>query len=107
MNKNKNKKQDSEYIDEICDYFLQNEGKNKLIFSEEKNWNEIIDYLIESFCYVECLLYIKYKNLGVNAFIQCLEKIKKSIYLKQMIQAMKIEKIIQYYKNNFNNIIYK
>ena len=23
MNKNKNKKQDSEYIDEICDYFLQ------------------------------------------------------------------------------------
>ena len=107
MNKNKNKKQDSEYIDEICDYFLQKEGKNKLIFCEEKNWEEIIDYLIESFCYVECLLYIKYKNLGVNAFIQCLEKIKKSIYLKQMIQAIKIEKIIQYYKNNFNDIIFK
>ena len=53
---------------------------------------------------MECLLYIKYKNLGLNVFIQTLEKIKKSIYLKQLIQAMKIEKIIQYYKNNFNII---
>ena len=103
--KNKNKKQDSEYIDEICDYFLQKEKtNNKLIFNEEKNYKEIIDYLIEFFCYVECLLYIKYKNLGLNVFIQTLEKIKKSIYLKQLIQAMKIEKIIQYYKNNFNII---
>ena len=103
--KNKNKKQDSEYIDEICDYFLQKEKtNNKLIFNEEKNYEEIIDYLIEFFCYVECLLYIKYKNLGLNVFIQTLEKIKKSIYLKQLIQAMKIEKIIQYYKNNFNII---
>ena len=103
--KNKNKKQDSEYIDEICDYFLQKEKtNNKLIFNEEKNYREIIDYLIEFFCYVECLLYIKYKNLGLNVFIQTLEKIKKSIYLKQLIQAVKIEKIIQYYKNNFNII---
>ena len=107
INKTKNKKQNVEYIEEICDYF-SNKGNinNKLIFYLEEDNDIIIDCLIENYCYVECLIYIKYKNLGMNIFINCLEKIKKSIYIKQLFQASKIEKIIQYYKNNFN-IIYE
>jgi hypothetical protein len=61
-----------------------------------------MDSLINYNCYVECLLFIKYKNLGLNTFIQTLERIKKSIYIKQLFQATKIEKIIQYYKDKFN-----
>ena len=104
-NKNKNKKESLEYIDEVCDYFSKKEkNNNKLIFGKEKDDNDIIDDLIELYCYVECLLYVKYKNLGLNIFVQCLEKIKKSIYLKQIFQVTKIENIIQYYKANFNII---
>ena len=104
-NKIKLKKQNTKYIEEICNYFSQKEKNNdKLIFVFEKDYNKIIDALIEFYCYVECLLFVKYKNLGLDAFIQCLEKIKKSIYIKQLFQAIKIEKIIEYYKRNFNII---
>ena len=72
-----------------------------MIFTTEKDDDVIINTLIDFYCYVECLLYIKYKNLGLDKFIQCLEKIKKSIYIKQLFQANKIEKIIEYYKKNF------
>ena len=68
----------------------------------EKDDNIIINTLIDFNCYVESLLYVKYENLGLEKFIQCLEKIKKSIYIKQLFQANKIEKIIEYYKKNFN-----
>ena len=102
-NKNNNKKQNSEYVENICGFFMKQENiKNNLIFEVEKNDDTIINTLIESFCYVEVLLYVKMKNLGLNIFIECLEKIKKSIYLKQFYQVTKIEKIIEYYKNNFN-----
>ena len=105
-NKNKSKKQNIQYIEAICDYFTKEESKSdKLIFEKEKDMDIIMDVLIESNCYVECLLYVKYKNLGLDVFINCLEKIKKSIYIKQLSQATKIEKIIEYYKNNFK-IIY-
>ena len=104
-NKNKSKKQNIQYIEAICDYFTKEENKSdKLIFEKEKDTDIIMDVLIESNCYVECLLYVKYKNLGLDVFINCLEKIKKSIYIKQLSQATKIEKIIEYYKNNFKII---
>ena len=32
-------------------------------------------------------------SLGIETFIQCLEKIKKSLYTKQLFQVTKIEKI--------------
>ena len=106
IDKIKNKKQYSLYIEKICNYFMNIENKKNseynIIFEVEKNKDNIIENLVNGFCYVECLLYIKYMNLGLNEFIICLEKIKKSIYTKQLYQVTKIEKIIQYYKNNFN-----
>ena len=103
IKKNKNKKENSKYIEEVSNFFTQKEQTdNKLIFGVEKDLNIIMDSLINYNCYVECLLFIKYKNLGLNTFIQTLERIKKSIYIKQLFQATKIEKIIQYYKNKFN-----
>ena len=102
-NKIKIKKQNMQYIEEIVDFFSGKEKHNdKLIFEIEKDNEKIIDILIEFYCYVECLLFIKYKNLGLEVFINSLEKIKKSIYTKQLFQATKIEKIIQYYKDKFN-----
>ena len=108
MDKNKNKKQHSLYVEKICDFFMNKENKNKnkseynIIFDVEKDKDVIINNLVDGFCYVESLLYIKYMFLGLDEFIKCLEKIKKSIYTKQLFQVTKIEKIIQYYKNNFN-----
>jgi hypothetical protein len=103
IKKNKNKKENSKYIEEVSNFFTQKEQTdNILIFGVEKDLNIIMDSLINYNCYVECLLFIKYKNLGLNTFIQTLERIKKSIYIKQLFQATKIEKIIQYYKNKFN-----
>ena len=79
-NKIKIKKQNMQYIEEIVDFFSGKEKHNdKLIFEIEKDNDKIIDILIEFYCYVECLLYIKYKNLGLEVFINSLEKIKKSI----------------------------
>jgi hypothetical protein len=102
-NKIKIKKQNMQYIEEIFDFFSGKEKHNdKLIFGIEKDNDKIIDILIEFYCYVECLLFIKYKNLGLEVFINSLEKIKKSVYIKQLFQATKIEKIIQYYKDKFN-----
>ena len=102
-NKIKIKKQNMQYIEEIVDFFSGKEKYNdKLIFEFEKDNDKIIDILIEFYCYVECLLFIKYKNLGLEVFINSLEKIKKSVYIKQLFQATKIEKIIQYYKDKFN-----
>ena len=102
-NKIKIKKQSTPYIEEICDFFSKVGSTNdKLIFQTEKDDDVIINTLIDFYCYVECLIYVKYKNLGLDKFIQCLEKIKKSIYIKQLFQANKIEKIIEYYKKNFN-----
>ena len=104
--KNNNKKQHSLYIEKICDFFTNKENKKnseyKTIFDIEKDKNIIIQNLINGFCYVESLLYIKYMSYGLDEFIQCLEKIKKSIYSKQLFQVTKIEKIIQYYKNVLN-----
>jgi hypothetical protein len=104
--KNNNKKQHSLYTEKICDFFTNKENKKnseyKTIFEIEKDKNIIIQNLINGFCYVESLLYIKYMSFGLDEFIQCLEKIKKSIYSKQLFQVTKIEKIIQYYKNVFN-----
>lgn len=104
--KNNNKKQHSLYIEKICDFFTNKENKKnseyKTIFEIEKDKNIIIQILINGFCYVESLLYIKYMSFGLEEFIQCLEKIKKSIYSKQLFQVTKIEKIIQYYKNVLN-----
>ena len=110
LEKNKNKKQHSLYNEKICNYFMNKENKNNnnseynIIFEVEKDKDKMIDTLVNGYCYVESLLYIKYMFLGLNDFIQCLEKIKKSIYTKQLFQVTKIEKIIQYYKNNFNII---
>ena len=108
LEKNKNKKQHSLYIEKICNYFLGKENnKNneyQLIFEIEINNDKIINILVNGLCFVESLLYIKHMSLGIETFIQCLEKIKKSLYTKQLFQVTKIEKIIQYYKNNFNLI---
>ena len=102
-NKIKVKKQNTQYIEDICEFFSgQDKTNNKLIFEIEKDNYKVIDILIEFYCYVESLLFVKYKNLGLEVFINCLEKIKKSVYVKQLFQATKIEKIIQYYKDNFN-----
>ena len=104
IEKNKNKKQHSMYIEKICNYFM-NKDCNKInsefniIFEIEKDKDIIINTLINGYCYVESLLYIKHMSLGLDEFILCLEKIKKSIYSKQLFQVTKIEKIIQYYKN--------
>ena len=66
-NKNKNKKQVSQYIEDICDFFSKKGNINKnLIFDVEINDNIIINFLIENSCYVEALIFIKYKNLGLN-----------------------------------------
>ena len=106
IEKNNNKKQHSLYIEKICNFFMNKENKNNseynIIFEVEKDKDKIINNLVDGFCYVESLLYIKYMSLGLDEFIKCLEKIKKSIYTKQLFQVTKIEKIIQYYKNNFN-----
>ena len=106
IKKNKNMKQHSLYIEKICDYFSNKKNENNseylLIFDVEKDKDKIINTLVNGYCYVESLLYIKYMSLGLEEFIKCLEKIKKSIYVKQLFQVTKIEKIIQYYKNNYN-----
>ena len=106
IEKNNNKKQHLLYIEKICNFFMNKENKNNseynIIFEVEKDKDKIINNLVDGFCYVESLLYIKYMSLGLDEFIKCLEKIKKSIYTKQLFQVTKIEKIIQYYKNNFN-----
>ena len=108
MEKNNNKNQHSLYIEKICNFFMnkenQNNSENNIIFEIGKDKNVIINNLIDGFCYVESLLYIKYMSFGLDEFIKCLEKIKKSIYTKQLFQVTKIEKIIEYYKNNFNII---
>jgi len=108
LEKNKNKKQHSLYIEKICNYFLgKNNNKNneyQLIFEIEIDKDKIINILVNGLCFVESLLYIKHMSLGIDTFIQCLEKIKKSLYTKQLFQVTKIEKIIQYYKKNFNLI---
>ena len=106
IKKNKNMKQHSLYIEKICDYFSNKKNENNseylLIFDVEKDKDKIINTLVNGYCYVESLLYIKYMSLGLEEFIKCLEKIKKSIYIKQLFQVTKIEKIIQYYKDNYN-----
>ena len=106
IQKSKNMKQHPIYIDKVCDYFMdkksENNSENLLIFESEKDKDKIIDSLINGYCYVESLLYVKYMSLGLEEFILCLEKIKKSISAKQLFQVTKIEKIIQYYKKNFN-----
>ena len=106
LQKSKNMKQHQIYIDKVCDYFMDKKSENNseylLIFESEKDKDKIIDSLINGYCYVESLLYVKYMSLGLEEFIICLEKIKKSISTKQLFQVTKIEKIIQYYKKNFN-----
>ena len=106
LQKSKNMKQHQIYIDKVCDYFMDKKSENNseylLIFESEKDKDKIIDSLINGYCYVESLLYVKYMSLGLEEFILCLEKIKKSISTKQLFQVTKIEKIIQYYKKNFN-----
>jgi hypothetical protein len=59
--------------------------------------------LLQNENFIECLLYIKIKNLGIETFLNALEKIKYSLYLKQsIIQIIKIQKIIEVHLQFYN-----
>ncbi len=88
------------------------EQKNKIIEFDkkfdliyEKNFNnkKIINILLQNENFIECILYIKIKNLGIETFLNALEKVKYYLYLKQnIIQIIKIQKIIEVHLKYYN-----
>ena len=76
----------------------------ELIYEKNNMSNEkIINILLQNGNFIECLLYIKINNLGINTFLMVLEKIKYFLYLKQsMFQVIKIQKIIESHKIFYN-----
>ncbi len=74
-----------------------------LIYEKNLNNKKIINILLQNENFIECLLYIKIKNLGIETFLNALEKIKYSLYLKQsIIQIIKIQKIIEVHLQFYN-----
>ena len=101
--KNKSIDKKNSYINKICDYFngnVNSTDNNKIIFDVENDRDKIINTLINDNLFIECILFIKYKSFGIEVLVDCLEKIKRAIFMKQLFQVTKLEKIIQYYKNN-------
>ena len=76
----------------------------ELIYEKNNMSNEkIINILLQNGNFIECLLYIKINNLGIDSFLMVLEKIKYFLYLKQsMFQVIKIQKIIESHKIFYN-----
>ena len=82
---------------------FENKNKFDLIYEKNFNTNKIINILLKNENYIECILYIKIKNLGIETFLYTLEKIKYCLYLKQnIIQIIKIQKIIDVHLKYYN-----
>ena len=82
---------------------FENKNKFDLIYEKNFNTNKIINFLLKNENYIECILYIKIKNLGIETFLYTLEKIKYCLYLKQnIIQIIKIQKIIDVHLKYYN-----